>query len=373
MNVSHADLCDAVTAALEETSKVGAGSVHIEIRGEAGADVTSCRTIIPKPSVDLLAASSVNRLTVSTPVASLSFDERALGTIRESASQDVVVHGALVDAGALSDEVKKVVGDRPVFRFSVTSGNDTISEFSGTVTVSVPYTLQPGEDPDAVVMYRISSEGESELVKDCSYDPATGTVTFRTDHFSVYAVGYNKITFADVPEDVWYSRSVRFIAARNITEGVGDGNFAPLEHLTRAQMLVLTMRAYGISPTADLADNFTDAGDTYYTGFLAAAKQLGICDGVGDNLFEPDREITSQEMFVMLHRTLVAIDRVPPEKAVNGLSSFEDAATFAPWAQEAADSLVRAGIIQGAAGRLNPMEIATRARMAQVLFRLLSD
>jgi hypothetical protein len=373
MNVSHADLCDAVTAALEEASKVGAGSVHIEIRGEANSDVTSCRTIIPKLSVDLMATSSVNRLTVSTPVASLSFDERALGKIHESASQDVVVHAALVDRETMTDEVKEVVGDRPVFRFSVTSGNDTISEFSGTVTVSLPYTLQPGEDPDAVVIYRLSSEGEPELVKDCSYDLATGTVAFRTDHFSIYAVGYNEITFADVPQDAWYSRAVRFIAARNITEGVGDGNFAPMEHLTRAQMLVLTMRAYVLPPVEDRDGNFADAGDAYYTGYLAAAKKLGISDGVGDNLFEPDREITSQEMFVMLHRTLVAVNRVPPEKAVNGLSSFEDAATFAPWAQDAAQSLVRAGIIQGAAGRLNPMEIATRARMAQVLFRLFSD
>ena len=36
------------------------------------------------------------------------------------------------------------------------------------------------------------------------------------------------------------------------------------------------MRAFGIEPDADSKDNFKDAGDTWYTGYLAAAKRLGI-------------------------------------------------------------------------------------------------
>ena len=35
-------------------------------------------------------------------------------------------------------------------------------------------------------------------------------------------------------------------------------------------------------------DNFSDAGNTYYTGYLAAAKRLGITAGLGDNLLCPE-------------------------------------------------------------------------------------
>lgn len=43
----------------------------------------------------------------------------------------------------------------------------------------------------------------------------------------------------------------------------------------------MLMKAYGIAPDTNPEDNFADAGDTYYTGYLAAAKRLGISAGVG--------------------------------------------------------------------------------------------
>lgn len=57
------------------------------------------------------------------------------------------------------------------------------------------------------------------------------------------------------------------------------------------QFIVLLMNAYSIAPDAKPADNFADAGDTWYTGYLAAAKRLGISAGVGNNMFAPGKEI----------------------------------------------------------------------------------
>ena len=61
----------------------------------------------------------------------------------------------------------------------------------------------------------------------------------------------------------------------------------------------MLMRAYGIEADGDGTDNFDDAGDTYYTGYLAAAKRLGISNGVGSNMFEPESEIARQDMFTL--------------------------------------------------------------------------
>jgi hypothetical protein len=68
------------------------------------------------------------------------------------------------------------------------------------------------------VIYYINASGNMEMVRDCRYDPVTKTVGFNTTHFSQYAVGYNKVNFADVSEDVWYSKAVSFITARGIQE-----------------------------------------------------------------------------------------------------------------------------------------------------------
>jgi len=197
-------------------------------------------------------------------------------------------------------------------------------------------------------------------------------VRFSTRHFSRYAVGYNKISFKDVPENAWYSKAVSFIAAREITTGTGGGNYSPEEKLTRGQFIVLLMRAYGIAPDTDIEDNFADAGDTYYTGYLAAAKRLGISRGVGNNMFAPDKEITRQEMFTLLYNVLKAIGRLPEGKAGKRLPDYTDAGDIADWAMEAMELLVETGIVRGNEGRLNPAGTATRGEMAQLIYNLLS-
>jgi hypothetical protein len=175
-----------------------------------------------------------------------------------------------------------------------------------------------------------------------------------------------------VEQSAWYEKSVEFIAAREITKGTGAGKFSPEALLTRGEFIVMLMRAYGIKPDDNPADNFADAGDTYYTGYLAAAKRLGISKGVGNNLFAPGNNITRQEMFTLLYNALKVINRIPQGTSAKTLSSFADRDGIAPWAEEAMDYLIKAGAISGSNGRLNPQNTSTRAEMAQVLYNLLS-
>jgi len=134
----------------------------------------------------------------------------------------------------------------------------------------------------------------------------------------------------------------------------------------------MMMRAYGIAPDANPKDNFSDAGNTYYTGYLAAAKRLGISGGVGNNMFAPGREITRQEMFTLLYNALKAIGRLPRGNAGKPLSTFSDADEIASWTKDAINLLVETGTISGSGGKLSPANTTTRAEIAQVLYNLLS-
>src|SRR5690606_36772663 len=115
--------------------------------------------------------------------------------------------------------------------------------------------------------------GKYETVTNSQYDPASGTITFKTPYVTKYAVAYNKIDIADVADHAWYYDAVTFAAARGITTGVGNGNFGSEQTVTRAQALVMFMRAFGIDAdenAGNAENNFSDAGDSYYTGYLAA-------------------------------------------------------------------------------------------------------
>ena len=178
--------------------------------------------------------------------------------------------------------------------------------------------------------------------------------------------------FSDVTEAAWYYKAISFISARNITTGTGNGNFSPDAKLTRGEFITLLMRAYGIEADENLAGNFTDAGNTYYTGYIATAKRLGISSGVSNNLFAPEKEITRQEIFTLLYKTLKVIGQLPKGDCGKRLSDFNDVGQIDSWAKEAMTLLVETGTIRGNAAKLAPTSIATRAEIAQLLYNLLS-
>ena len=373
-SVSESQLADAINLAVEAAAKKGINTqVKVAVKVTAPSNAKSVETSMLKAAFTAVADGKTDELTVSTPIGSMTFDGEALSTIGKEMAGDVKITVSKVDSASLSEEAKQTIEDRPVFNLSVTSGNKTISQFGGNVTVSVPYTLKAGEDTNAIIIYYINAEGKPEMVRGCKYDPATRSVMFTTSHFSMYAVGYNKISFEDVAANAWYSNAVGFVAARDISTGTVNGKFSPEEKLTRGQFLVMVMRAYGIKPDENAKENFADAGNTYYTDYLAAAKSLGITDGIGDNKFAPKKEITRQEMAALLYNTLDSIDELPEGTAEKSLSDFGDANQVAPWAKDAMTLFVKTGIITGSGDQITPASTSNRAQMAQILYNLLSQ
>lgn len=322
-------------------------------------------------------ADEKSTLTISSENGNIIIPKNMLtGTTGEEGQKAHITIGQ-GDKSALTEGEKAVIGDRPLIQLTMAiDGKQTEwSNAKAPVTLSIPYTPTPAEraNAESIIVWYIDGSGNAICIPNGHYDSATGTVTFVTTHFSCYAVGYNKESFADVASDTWYSKAVSFIAARSITMGTGNGNYSPKEKLTRAEFLVLLMRAYGIAPDANPSDNFDDAGSTYYTGYLAKAKESGISGGVSDNRFEPGREITRQEMCTFLYNALKEMSELPQNNSGKQLSAFSDMEQVASWAKDAMTLLAETGVISGNDGTLNPAGIATRAEMAQVLYNLMSD
>jgi len=241
-------------------------------------------------------------------------------------------------------------------------------------TISIPYTPTTEEmlSPESIIIRYVDNSGNLVVVPDGHYDFDTGALVFNVTSFSRYVVSFNKVDFSDVAFDAWYRRAVNFIAARGITTGTGYGKYSPDAKLTRSDFLVLLMRSYSIDSDVNPTDNFVDSGNTYYTNYLATAKRLGISEGVGNNMFSPEREITRQEMFTLLYNASKVIDSMPEKTSGKTLSDFTDEELVASWSREALTQLIETGTISGNAGKLSPTSTTTRAEMAQVLYNLLS-
>jgi hypothetical protein len=328
------------------------------------------------PFPDLSATDTQGSLTVETGNGTITVPSNMLTGLAGIDGDKAQISIGEGDKSTLPDDLKSAIGERPLIQLTLSiDGHQTgWNNPAAPVTVSIPYTPTADElaNPESIVVWYIDGAGNVVTIPNGHYDPATGMVIVDVTHFSDYAVAYNKVSFSDVAKGAWYSKAVSFIAARGITSGTGNGNYSPGAKLTRGEFIVLMMRAYGIAPNANPTDNFSDAGSTYYTGYLSAAKRLGITAGVGNNRYAPGKEITRQEMFTLLYNTLKVIGQLPQGNSGKTLDQFTDAGQIDSWAKDAMTLLVKTGTVGGSGGKLTPAGTTTRAEMAQVLYNLLS-
>ncbi|MFA7573840.1 MAG: S-layer homology domain-containing protein, partial [Lutispora sp.] len=163
----------------------------------------------------------------------------------------------------------------------------------------------------------------------------------------------------------WMDDDVRYLAARGIIKGTGEKTFSPEANVRRADFVTMLVRMLGVN--AETTENFDDVSNSaYYAHELATARALGIVKGIGENKFNPEGQISRQDMFVMLYRAMKAYSRAPEASSSDNLA-FKDYDKVSEYALDSFESFTKAYIVKGTEGYLNPKSIATRAEAATVL------
>lgn len=119
--------------------------------------------------------------------AALTFDQEILEKLDTeiTLSVDTVSEDQLPE---MDEAQKELLGDSVVYDFTMKNSNDELitDKFDdGYITITLPYTLEEGEDPDNIVVWYIDNDGTVTSI-DATY--SNGFVTFRTNHFSYYTV-----------------------------------------------------------------------------------------------------------------------------------------------------------------------------------------
>ncbi len=177
------------------------------------------------------------------------------------------------------------------------------------------------------------------------------------------------VYFADVDTNYsWGFHAIDYLANTGVVSGTGNLIYSPGKSLSRADFVLMLYRAYDMEKYAQ-GENFADVlADAYYADAVLAARAIGIAAGDENNNFNPSRTLTRQDAMVLLKRTL---DRTGLQFAEGDLSGCTDADQVADYAVDSVGALVKAGIIGGSDGKLNPTAPVTRAEMAVMLYRAL--
>lgn len=334
------------------------------------ADTSVNTASVQLPSSLLSAASekNIDKIAIDTGIAKIAV---APDSITGNGKEAVTLSASKVDAAALTESQKAVVGDSNVFEFKASAGEKTISNFSKPVEVTIPYTLKQGENPALITVFYLNDKGKLENVIG-TYNEASKTVVFNTKHFSKYIIKENKVVFNDLDKHAWAKDSIESMAAKGIIAGMGEGKYEPDGKLTRAQFAALVVRAYKLDDAS--ANNvFSDVKTTdWYYSVVCSAYEAGIVKGISVDKFAPDRSVTRQEMASMIARVLVSVKGKDINAGIGMyLKKFTDKDLLEAYAVDSANLVSKYGIISGKPGNVfDPKGLTTRAEAASVIYRM---
>lgn len=103
---------------------------------------------------------------------------------------------------------------------------------------------------------------------------------------------------------------------------------------------------------------------------IAIAKKFGIALGMGHNKFMPDKNISRQDMMVLVDRAFAHMGIPMTSDVSMTLKTFADAAKVAGYAKESVVRVIAQGLVAAQDGRINPLGITNRAEAAVLLYRI---
>ncbi len=272
----------------------------------------------------------------------------------------------------LPQVVKDKLGDKPLIELGmiIDGKQQSWDNADAPVTISMSYTPTPEElkDPEHISVWYIDGAGNIVSVPSGRYDQATGMVTFTTTHFSYYAIAYVQKTFSDLGSHVWAKKQIEVLTSKGVISTIGK-SFTPGTGITRADYLMMLVRALGLS--AEFTANFDDVkpGD-YYFKEIGTARKLGITSGIGNNKFNPSATITRQDMMTLTERALRKLEIISREGSAADLETFSDKDSIAEYAKNCIATLIREGLVEGFEDRINPISDTTRAEAAVFIYRI---
>lgn len=180
------------------------------------------------------------------------------------------------------------------------------------------------------------------------------------------------LPFTDVKDNAWYKSAVEYAVNKKLFSGVSETEFAPESTMTRA-MLVTVLYRLENQPDVSGDMHFTDVAENeWYTKAILWAAQNGIVSGVSETEFNPNGNITREQLATILNR--YAAFKKNDSTGAADLSAFADSENISDWAAHAIKWAVANKLLNGTDNKeLKPHAGATRAEVAAIFMRYIEN
>ena len=196
---------------------------------------------------------------------------------------------------------------------------------------------------------------------------------------SISIGGENASIFKDISTTSWQFSAAKYAVENNLMAGKGtdaQGNivFDPNSSITREEFVQVLYNAES-KPSVSIANRFPDVGNSaWYKNAVLWANQNNIANGQGDGKFGVGKNITRQDLAMMLYK-YAKLKGYTLAANAGEIDKYADGSKVSGYAKTAMDWAVTNGVLggKGVKGeplskfKLDPAGTATRAECAAML------
>ncbi len=187
------------------------------------------------------------------------------------------------------------------------------------------------------------------------------------------AITSETTAYKDVAGNHWAADYITYLSSQGLMQGetnkLGEQLFNPSRNLTRAEFAVIVARYLKLDTSQEISLPYQDRSDIpgWSLGAIRAVYAAGIMTGqdVKGELYFYPRSNISRQ------EAMAVIGRILTDKYPSEEQEFTDAEQISAWAKEHVERLVTLGLVSGYEDdTIKPLANITRAEIAKILFNL---
>ncbi len=245
-------------------------------------------------------------------------------------------------------------------------GEKTITQLNKPIKITMAYNSAI-KDLDVLTMAMFTKDNSLVPIGGI-YNPSNKMIKFKINKSGKYSSMESKREFKDTIGH-WAEKEVGIMASKGIIDGKTKDKFDPNGNITRAEFAALVSRILKYNENLEGEMPFKDVKtNKWYYNSVLAAYENGLISGKSEDIFDPEGNITREEMAKIIGKILE--DNSYKKQDEKELDKFKDKTSISNWAKEGAALSVYKEVISGDKGNFMPKSKATRAESAVMLYRL---
>lgn len=276
-------------------------------------------------------------------------------------------------AGTKADDLLSIVAN---FKLELVDGDGNvfaeIKDFAGNIERIIPLNKTKTAFYGAYV--RQNQDSAWSFIPHKYIAPTKGNngfVSILSNTNSDYAVFAYKPSFTDTTIGAWYYQDVMIAASKKLVQGIGNNLYAPENQLTRAHFVTMIVRVLRLPAAKDGTEAYSDVNkDDWFYADVMSAKSANLLTLLGGAEFKPNQAMTREEMAYVLARAAEYCG-VKPTKKVVLKDKFTDSDSINNSYAKYVETAVSLELMQGMnATTFEGEGTITRAQAATVLVRM---